>query len=189
MVGRQGEQGAGAGRAAVVGARPTGQSLDQGGVQGGVVGATILPREEVEYGVPVRVMGLALGRVRRQGQIADRDLAPLVWSGCGAGGGAARIAEGVELFDEAQAEARLVGHEVAQSPFKRAVAHGIERAEGQGAGAVLGLGRQDHGPTVLQRHDDDRQADAHALIRRSRHAYSVCQASSAGRRPTALART
>ena len=102
--------------------------------QGGVGGlATVFPGKIVEHRVPARVMHLALGGVGRQGQIADRNLAPAFRPGRGARRGAARVAEGVELFDEAEPKPGLCGHEVPQSAFEGAVAHGIKRPEGQGA--------------------------------------------------------
>jgi hypothetical protein len=78
-------------------------------------------------------VGLAFRRVGRQGQIADRHLSVTARAGRGARRSAARVAEGVELFDEAEPKPGLCGHEVPQSAFEGAVAHGIERPEGQGA--------------------------------------------------------
>gem|GEM_PF-66032 len=189
MLGRQGEQGADAGQAAVVVPGPGGQPVGHEGGQVSVLAAAIFPWEDVEDGAPAGVVGLTLGRIRGQGQIADGDVAGAVALGRGARHGAAGVAKGVELFDEAQTKAGLGRDEVAQGAFEGAVAHRIERAEGQKGVAVLGLGGQDDRLSVLQRHDDDRQADKDTLTARLRHGYSVCQASSEGSRPTALART
>ncbi len=105
-----------------------------------------------------------IGRIGGEGQIADRDIARLVRAGRGARGVAAQIAEGVELFDKAQRKARLVGHEGAQGELERPVAGGIEGTEGQGGGAVGGMGGQNHGFTVPQGDDHRRQADPYAGV-------------------------
>ena len=161
--------------------------------------APVFPREDVEDGGPARLGQRYVGGVGRQGQIADGNLAPSLGARCGAGAGPTQVAEGVKLLDEAEAKAGLGRNEVAQRPFEGAVARGIERTEGQGGGRGLagrGVSRrgQDAGLAVAQCDDDGRQADTDArlplrLIVPRRHRYSVCQASAAGIRPTASART
>src|SRR5690606_16323077 len=118
----------------------------------------------------------------------------MLGTGGGAGAVAAQVAEGVELLDEAEAEAGLGGDEVAQSQLEGAVAHRVERAEGQGGGALVAGGGEDAGRAVAQGDNHGGQADAHAgrsdrLTRRALHGHSVCQASAAGIRPTASAST
>src|SRR5690606_4318892 len=96
--------------------------------------AAVLPREEVEHRRPARPGQRRVGGVGGEGEVADGDLASMLGTGGGAGAVAAQVAEGVELLDEAEAEAGLGGDEVAQSQLEGAVAHRVERAEGQGGG-------------------------------------------------------
>ena len=79
-------------------------------------------------------------------------------------GGAANVAESVELFDESQRKAGLLGHELAQGQFEGTVFDRIEWTEGQGGRAVRRTGGEHYGLTVMQGDDDRRQADPHANL-------------------------
>ena len=171
VIGRQGEQGAGAGQAMLVAICPGVQAFRDSRI---VTAAPVFPGKELEHGVPAGVMGLAFRGVGRQGQIADGDLSVTARAGRRAGRGAARVAEGVELFDKAEPKPGLGGYEVPQGAFEGAVTHGIERSEGQGARTVLGRGRQDDGLSVFQGHHDRRQTDANAVLRPLGHRVIPC---------------
>ena len=95
--------------------------------------APILPRENTRTSARNRAPAGSVPRLRahaRQGEIADGD---------DVGAFVARrrvpaaVAEGVELLDIAERKAGLLGHEVAQADFQRAVEQRVEAARGRPA--------------------------------------------------------
>ena len=93
----------------------------------------ILPREVAVPVAPLGVGRACSSRATRQREIADREHArPFARTRQMP----AAIAERVELLDIAELQSGLLLHPVAQSRFQRAMRDRIERAEGQGVGAL-----------------------------------------------------
>ena len=95
--------------------------------------APVLPGEDPRPGPPLAAGEVGVHGRRGQRQVAhgnDPRRAAAV-AQVGQGRVAAAVAEGVELFHEAQVELGLLGHEGAQAQLEGAVPFGIERAEGQ----------------------------------------------------------